>query len=247
MSVTELDEKTAENYRVTIRWYLSWCRKSGLGCTVASAKDFVDWAHKEKAASDWMVERWKEAIRWFFVAAKTQSETRKVATPSPNDIEPNRATTEKLPETNPSKEWHKVENFAAGERIEAANPEEEAILSAMRRRGMALRTERSYLSSYRDYSKRHPKATGRAMCGDSVKAYLEYLAMERAISSSTQKIALNALVFIAREAFEVELGEFGDFVRAKNRKRIPVVMSQSETKRFFSKLKCPEFGGREIL
>lgn len=53
--------------------------------------------------------------------------------------------------------------------------------------------------------------TGKAMCGESVKAHLEYLAMDRAVSSSTQKGALNALVFVAREVFKAELGEFGVF------------------------------------
>jgi integron integrase len=61
--------------------------------------------------------------------------------------------------------------------------------------------------------------------------------MVREVSSSTQKQALNALVFVAEKVFELELGEIGDFVRAKNRKKIPVVMSQEETRLFFSKMK----------
>ena len=56
------------------------------------------------------------------------------------------------------------------------------------------------------------------------------------MASSTQKIALNALVFIAEQVFELEVGEIGDFVRAKNRKRIPVVMSKAETRLFFAEL-----------
>ena len=67
-------------------------------------------------------------------------------------------------------------------------------------------------------------------------AWLSYLAMDRAVASSTQKSALNALVFVAREVFELELGDIGDFCRAKNRKRIPVVMSKAETRLFFEQL-----------
>jgi integron integrase len=58
--------------------------------------------------------------------------------------------------------------------------------------------------------------------------------MRRAVASSTQKQALNALVFVAQEVFDSELGDIGDFVRAKNQKRIPVVMSKEETRRFFA-------------
>jgi len=44
-------------------------------------------------------------------------------------------------------------------------------------------------------------------------------------------------VFVAEKVFELELGDIGDFVRAKNRKKIPVVMSKGETRRFLSKMK----------
>ncbi|HZL43344.1 MAG TPA: hypothetical protein VFD66_08685, partial [Verrucomicrobiae bacterium] len=37
---------------------------------VQSARDFITWAQREKEAQDWQVEGWKEAIRWFFWAAK---------------------------------------------------------------------------------------------------------------------------------------------------------------------------------
>jgi len=261
LSISDFDDKTIENYKVTIRWYLGWCRKSGLGCTVSSAQNFVDWARREKAANDWMIERWKEAIRWFFVNAKAQLEgggrgreitgkgklkcgnsekragwndpTGLAGQAAPPSAVSNMEPVQRSPTTGAGRVSL---NETEAEKIEASNPEEAAILSVMRRRGMALKTERSYLGYYRDYAKRNRHATGRAMCGESVKAYLEYLAMDRAVASSTQKIALNALVFVAREAFEVDLGDFSDFVRAKNRKRIPVVMSQDETKLFFSKL-----------
>jgi hypothetical protein len=44
-------------------------------------------------------------------------------------------------------------NDTAGERIEAGNEDELAILKVMRRRGMALTTERSYLRWYREEEK----------------------------------------------------------------------------------------------
>ncbi len=106
----------------------------------------------------------------------------------------------------------------------------------MRRRGMALKTERSYLRHYRDFVKRGGLKGGDGIRASEVKAYLDYLAMERAVASSTQKGALNALVFIAEQVFESAVGDIGDYVNAKNRKRIPVVMSKGETRRFFAVL-----------
>jgi integron integrase len=127
-------------------------------------------------------------------------------------------------------------NDTAGERIEAGNEDELAILKVMRRRGMALTTERSYLRWYRDFVRQTGLCSGALIQVEQLKAYLDYLAMERAVASSTQKGALNALVFVAQQVFEIELGEIGDFVRARNRKHIPVVMSKSETRLFFAEL-----------
>ncbi|MCC5842352.1 MAG: integron integrase [Opitutales bacterium] len=102
---------------------------------------------------------------------------------------------------------------------------------------MALKTERSYLGHYRNFAKFVGLKDGREMSAPDLKAYLNYLAMERAVASSTQKQALNALVFIAEQVFESQVGEIGEFVRAKNRKKIPVVMSKDETRAFFAELR----------
>src|SRR5690606_34369753 len=71
---TQLSESERRSFRVTLRWYLSWCRARSIGCSFESARQFVHWARKEKEANEWMVERWREAIRWFFRTAKQQVE-----------------------------------------------------------------------------------------------------------------------------------------------------------------------------
>ena len=134
-------------------------------------------------------------------------------------------------------EGYASENDTDAERIVARSEDEASILKVMRRRGMALKTERSYLRWYRDFLRHSGVRCAAAIKAEQVKAYLDYLAMRRLIASTTQKQALNALVFVMREVFEMEIGEIGDFVRAKNRKRIPVVMTKDETRDFLSHLK----------
>ena len=133
-------------------------------------------------------------------------------------------------------------NDTDAERIEAANRDEASILALMRRRGMALKTERTYLRWYRDFMGHSGIHKGEMIRAEAIKSYLDYLAMERSVASSTQKQALNALVFVAQQAFGLELGEIGEFVKAKNRKRIPVVMNKEETRRFFAQMQ-----GEKIL
>ena len=73
LGASDLTKKERESYRVTLRWYLGWCHRHGVGCCVESARDFIEWAQAEKQANEWMLERWREPIRWFFAMAKAQT------------------------------------------------------------------------------------------------------------------------------------------------------------------------------
>jgi len=221
---SNLPARERNGFRVTIRWYLGWCRQHSTTCTVASARDFIEWARAEKSAQEWKVDRWKAAIRWFFITGKAQTGHEKT----------NFGDKPEEPESGPAR-WDA--SLVGEERIQAETENERKILEVMRRRGMALKTERSYLRHFRDFMKHSRIGSGLAITAPDLKSYLNFLAMERAVAAATQKQALNALVFVARRVFEVELGDIGDFVKAKNRKRIPVVMSKGETKLFFNALK----------
>lgn len=237
-----LSASEQNSFKVTIRWYLGWCRRQGVGCSVLSARAFIDWARQEKQASDWMVEQWKTAIRWFFKTAKAQAGEPATSEGCAKDSDDRLDLESGGGVVRPGDGAVTVAagyslNDTDAERIEARSEDERAVLSVMRRRGMALKTERSYLRHYRDFKVREGFVNGTAMRASSIKNYLDYLAMERAVAVSSQKQALNALVFVAREVFGLELGDIGDFVKAKNRKKVPVVMSQAETRLFFAQLR----------
>ena len=58
-----------------------------------------------------------------------------------------------------------------------------------------------------------------------INDYLKYLAVERRVSPGTQNLALNALNFLYTQVLGMPFGELGDFVRAKSKKRLPVVLT----------------------
>jgi integron integrase len=60
--------------------------------------------------------------------------------------------------------------------------------------------------------------------------------VEERVGVATQKQALNALVFYFREVAGKELGDLGDFARARKRVRVPVVLSRGECERLFAAL-----------
>ena len=60
---TNLPDRQKGSWAITLRWYLSFCRRSRVGVNVQSAREFIAWAQREKRAQPWQVEGWKEAIR----------------------------------------------------------------------------------------------------------------------------------------------------------------------------------------
>lgn len=109
---------------------------------------------------------------------------------------------------------------------------EDQMKAAMRRLGMAHRTEKSYVSWYKRYVKfhglRHPEELGEK----GVEEFLNYLALEKNVAVGTQNQAFNALVFLYREVLKMELVGV-NARRAKVKKKLPVVLSRDEIRRLF--------------
>jgi integron integrase len=102
------------------------------------------------------------------------------------------------------------------------------LASEIRRRGYSYRTEQSYEQWVCRYllfcSNAAPEQTGAA----EVRDFLEYLAVQRRVSASTQNQALNALVFLYDKVLDHRLGELETFARAKRSRNLPVVLSRQE-------------------
>ncbi len=59
---SSLGPKEREGFKITIRWYLSWCARNSVGCSVGSARDFIEWAEEEKQPTAWMLKQWNASI-----------------------------------------------------------------------------------------------------------------------------------------------------------------------------------------
>ncbi len=99
---------------------------------------------------------------------------------------------------------------------------------AIRLRHLSLATERNYVQWVRRFilfhDKRHPKGMGK----DEIEQFLTHLAVNRRVAPATQNQALQAILFLYRCVLELELPWLDDVVRAKPRKRAPVVLSRTE-------------------
>ncbi|MCT0217890.1 integron integrase [Synechococcus sp. CS-1329] len=102
-------------------------------------------------------------------------------------------------------------------------------------RHYARRTVNTYEQWLRRFLRFHAMRHPREMGSTEVKAFLTHLAVELQVSASTQNQALAALLFLYRELLERDL-ELEGVVRARTRRRLPVVLSEAEVRAVRAKL-----------
>src|SRR5690606_11844171 len=111
-----------------------------------------------------------------------------------------------------------------------------ALVSAIRTRHYSRRTEQAYWHWTRHFvlwsGRRHPLEMGAPEIGQ----FLSHLATERDVSASTQRQALAALLFLYREALQVDLQWVDGIVRAKRAQRLPVVLTRAEVARLWDQI-----------
>jgi integron integrase len=89
------------------------------------------------------------------------------------------------------------------------------------------------LRKFRDFAAGKPPEE---LQGADVQDFLSYLAVERRVSSSTQNQALNAMVFIFRHVLEKDIENILNAVRARHKRRLPVVLTVQEVERIFDRM-----------
>jgi len=99
-------------------------------------------------------------------------------------------------------------------------------------------TEKTYCQWIRRYiyfygKKRHPKEMGPR----EVERFLSHLATVENVAISTQRQALNALVFLYRDVLLSPLDDSIASVRAKRNRHPPTVFTEDEVMRLFEQMK----------
>lgn len=108
------------------------------------------------------------------------------------------------------------------------------VRERIRLRHYSIHTEQADVGWIRRFilanGKRHPRELG----AKEVEAFLTRLATKGNVAAATQNQALLALLFLYRVVLEVELPWMEEVVRAKQPRRLPVVLSQEEVARMLS-------------
>jgi len=101
---------------------------------------------------------------------------------------------------------------------------------ALRSRHYSRRTEQAYCLWVRRFTYFHGNRHPATLAEPEINAFLTHLAVTEKVSASTQTQALSALLFLYRNILGQPVGELGELIRAKESKRLPVVLTREEVR-----------------
>ncbi len=192
--------------RRAIITFLAYCKRERSPVSVAVAKMYLN------TLSGPVAEEARDALRWFVMVGRREGNTGVRRPASSNLVPPAPAA-----QDTGGPDWEK------------------ALIQAIRRRGFLWRTEQTYRAwAGRFVEFIQPKSPMTAG-GEELSAFLSWLATSKRSSPSSQKQALNALIFFLQEALRIQVGDL-DFRRSAPKKRVPMVLSVPECRALFSKM-----------
>ena len=101
------------------------------------------------------------------------------------------------------------------------------VRQVLRYHHYAYRTEQTYCDWIMRYIRYHGgKTHPRNMGKKEIEAFLSHLAVQQKVAASTQRQALNAIVFLYKKVLDIPVDEKLESARAKRHPRPPVVMAQ---------------------
>ncbi|MEB3189913.1 MAG: integron integrase [Snowella sp.] len=104
----------------------------------------------------------------------------------------------------------------------------DVVRETIRLKHYSYRTEQTYVDWIKRYLLFHQKKHHREMAEAEIKSFLSHLAVDKNVAAATQNQALNAILFLYREVLKIELGNIGEYLRAKGHKRLPTVLTKEE-------------------
>jgi len=230
-----------DSYSLHIRRFLLDCHRRQLPLSIPIAKAFVEaWEKQIEGSSP----QCREALRWFVMSAPQEEQEatptlRVHPEPVPAPVPLSEPVLPPQPEDTPNAPLRSLEPCrpAPLARDDLGETDwERALIRACRQRNLLWRTEQTY----RNWARRLMLFLGprpaSSLGSDDVQAFLSHLAVELKNSPNTQRQALNALIFLMRDALGLPVPRLS-FERSVGRRRTPTVLSRGECGRLFVCLK----------
>ncbi len=240
----EVDPKIRRAYREAIVKFRYWLRETGKAPVPATFKAHLDWKASYLPAEKVALRR--EALRWYYrTGLRCQ---RGAASPSrPSQAQPRtnpRAAPPTPPQPKPTA-TRPARAPAVSGLIMSDVPSrgaadlggtrwERELVRRIREKHMAWESEKTYRSWCRRFIAACGNKPVEKLDHEDVRRWLSALAVRERVSVATQKQALNAVVFLFREALRRDPGDFGDFKRGRRGRKVPTVLTPEECRRLFA-------------
>jgi len=225
-----LSEQRRKGHEITIRWFIGWCRRQrrGLEASREVARRFYLEKVRERNPAEWQKARWGAALRWY-------SEWREadMAKAESGNRLPRKEGGAVVP-AGPAEVGSAVERPRSA--MAPKDSWELRMVRLIRLRHLSYRTEQAYLGWCRRLARRFHGRDMEGLTYEEVKEFLTGLAVEARVSAGTQNVAFNALLFLYREVFGRKQFDWSETVRARVRRRVPVVLTVEEVRALLDQL-----------
>lgn len=229
-----LGDRQRVGYQITIRWFLGYCKRGHQGATIEQGHSFLAEAVATKQPNEWVHQQWKDAMNWFFMTAKRLGVIEDVENRGSEGVGEHVAEG-RLSGCSASSTQRGPRSQSA--QLMDSEPEWKLeFIRLIRIRHMSYQTEKTYMNWLERLAKFHKTQALKSLPESALTQFLDYLAVVKHVSDSTQRQALNALVFLYREVFEHELGDFSNYRRASAKKSVRVVLTLEEIERLLAEL-----------
>jgi integron integrase len=112
----------------------------------------------------------------------------------------------------------------------------EKLRNALRTLHYSIRTEKTYSDWVKRFLSFHHPVDPKKLTSNHVSEFLEFLAVQRHVSASTQNQALNAISFLLKNILFIDIADQLNFARAKRPLRLPIVLSKEQVKDLLARL-----------
>ncbi len=112
----------------------------------------------------------------------------------------------------------------------------EDTVKVLRLKRRSFRTEQTYLKWLKRFKEFVRSKNPSMLEGSDLQNFLTRLAVIDKVSASTQNQALNAILFVYRHVLQKDIANEVNAIRAKEKRRLPVVLSRKEIEMIFAYL-----------
>ena len=221
------------SYREAAAKFRYWLREKGKVANVEAFKRHLAWKKSYLPPKQYEIRR--QALRWYWDKGRKIGGPRsEVGSPQSENNRPP-STNQQRP-TLPRYAREMTDVPPLGKADLGETPWERKLVARIRELHLAWTTEKTY-RAWAWRLVRHGRGKNpEQLTGDDVRGFLSHLAVKDRVSAATQRQALNAAVFLLREVYQRNPGDFSDFTHAARHRNVPSVLSRAECGKLFGEL-----------